>query len=289
MLQLVSPNFSDLLAPNIEIGKFPDGNTHVRIPNLENYKGREVLLFHRLYPDQNNGFFELLLILETLKEQKATVTLVVPYLPYARHEKQILEGEITSAPVTCNLIAAAGCKKIVTFDCHFLNVEGEVKYGNLLIQNFSMGGNLINRARQFFGAEPFEIIGLDEGAAYLVKNWGGKYMQKTRKNYENGAVGYRPIEGLYCEFDVKDKNVLLIDDMISTGSTMISGLQKMKVCGAKRLCCAVTHGLFLFDSGEKIKQLAENVFSADTIVSLFAQVSIKDKLNELQTNVQKLF
>src|SRR3989344_1244004 len=120
MIKLVSPNFADLLEPNIEIGKFPDGNTHVRIPNIQNYAGQEVTLFHRLYPDQNNAFFELLLILHALKGQNATVTLAAPYLPYARHEKQILEGEITSAPVTCELIKASGCEKIITFDCHFL-------------------------------------------------------------------------------------------------------------------------------------------------------------------------
>jgi len=281
MIKLVSPNFADLLEPNIEIGKFPDGNTHVRIPNIQSYAGKEAMLFHRLYPDQNNAFFELLLVLETLKEQKARVTLVAPYLPYARHEKQILDGEIASAPVTCNLIAAAGCEKLITFDCHFLNEEGETKYGNLLIQNLSLGDLLIAKAREQFGAEEFEIIGLDEGAAYLVKNHGGKFMQKNRKEYEGDKIGYREVEGLVCEFDVKDKNVLLIDDMISTGSTMIKGTEKIKSCGAKRVCAAVVHGLFVFDSAAQISKTTDCVFSTDTIVTPQSQVSIKDELTTL--------
>ena len=281
MIKLVSPNFKDLLEPNIEIGRFPDGNTHVRIPNIQECEGQDIMLFHRLYPKQNSSFVELLLLLEALKERKARVTLVSPFLPYARHEKPILDGEIASAPITCNLIAAAGCERLITFDCHFLNVVGEKKYGNLLIKNLSMGDALIAQAKENFGGEDFEIIGLDEGAGYLVKNHGGKFMQKTRKNYEDGKVDYRPIEGLVCEFDVKDKNVLLIDDMISTGSTMIAGIEKVKACGAKRICVAAVHGLFLFDSPAQISKLTDCVFSTDTISTAQAQVSIKDKVQSL--------
>ena len=281
MIKLVSPNFSDLLEPNIEIGKFPDGNTHVRIPNIQECHGQEVMLFHRLYPKQNSTSVELLLILEALKEQKARLTVVAPYLPYARHEKQILDGEIASAPITCNLIAAAGCEKLITFDCHFLNQEGETQYGNLRIQNLSMGDELIAQAKEFFGNEEFEIIGLDEGAAYLVANHGGKFMQKSRKAYQDGKVGYREVDGLVCEFDVQNKNVLLIDDMISTGSTMIRGIEKMKSCGAKQICVAAVHGLFLFDSAAQISKLADRVFSTDTIHSNFAQVSVKEKIQKL--------
>ena len=281
MIKLVSPNFSDLLEPNLEIGKFPDGNTHVRIPNLEKCAGQEVMLFHRLYPKQNSTFVELLLILEALKEQKARITVVSPYLPYARHEKQILDGEIASAPITCNLIVAAGCEKLITFDCHFLNTVGETKYHNLKIENLSMGDDLIAEVKTFFDKEEFEIIGLDEGARYLVKEHGDKFMQKSRKVYEGGKIGYREVEGLVCEFPVEGKNVLLIDDMISTGSTMLRGIEKIKSCGAKKVCVSAVHGLFLFDSGAQISRLADRVFSTDTIKSGFAQVTIKGKLEHL--------
>ena len=144
-----------------------------------------------------------------------------------------------------------------------------------------MGDALIAQAKEFFAGEDFEIIGLDEGASYLVKNHGGKFMQKTRKGYEDGKVGYREVDGLVCEFDVKGKNVLLVDDMISTGSTMIRGIEKMRSCGAKKLCIAAVHGLFLFDSSAQIARLADRVFSSDTIHSNFAQVSVKEKIISL--------
>ena len=281
MLKLVSPNFSDLFEPNIEIGKFPDGNTHIRIPNIDQYMGKQVTLYHRLYPDQNTAFFELLLILEALKEKRAEVTLAAPFLPYARHDKKMLEGEVTSAQVTCNLIAHAGCEKLITFDCHFFNEEGEKRCGDLLIQNLSMGRELIDHAGKFFGNEEFEVVGLDKGAAYLAKNHGNKFMRKIRKPYEGDKIGYRDIEELVCDFDVKGRNVLLIDDMISTGSTMISGIEMIKSCGAAKICAAAVHGLFLSDSADKIGQLASGIISADTVLNSFAKASIKQSLLKL--------
>ncbi|MBI2355982.1 MAG: ribose-phosphate pyrophosphokinase [Candidatus Doudnabacteria bacterium] len=281
MLKLVSPNFSDLFAPNIEIGNFPDGNTHIRIPKLEAYAGKEVTLFHRLYPNQNTAFFELLLILEALKEIESKVTLVSPYLPYARHDKAILEGEITSASVTCNLIARAGCQKLITFDCHFFNEKGEKQYGDLFVQNFSMGEELIAAARELFGQEKFEVVGLDKGAAYLVKNYGNKFLKKSRKAYGEDKIGYRDIEEMAIDFDLAGRNVLLIDDMISTGSTMLAGLEKIKQSGAKKIGVAAVHGLFLAGSAEKIGKMVDFVLSTDTVPSPLAKVSIKEKINKL--------
>lgn len=281
MIKLVSPNFSDLLEPNIEIGKFPDGNIHIRIPNLEECAGKEVFLFHRLYPNQSDAFFELLQILQVLKEKKSKVILVSLYLPYARHDKAILAGEIASGSVTCRLIAQAGCEKLITFDCHFFNEVGEMNYEGLLIQNLSMGEELIAHAAKSFANEEFEVVGLDKGAAYFVKSHGNKFLQKSRKAFEGGKIGYRDIESLVCEFDVKGKNVLLIDDMISTGLTMLAGINEIKNCGAKRVCVAAVHGLFLGDSKARISDLVADVFSTDTVPSSMAKVSIKEKILNL--------
>lgn len=289
MLQLVTPNFSDLLVPNVEIGKFPDGDSHVRIPNLEFYAGQEVLLFHRLYPNQNDNFTELLLVLQTLKEQQARVTAVVPYLPYARQDKKTLDGEVQSAHIVCNLLFHAGCQRLITFDCHFLNQEGDAVFGGLAIRNFSMNEALVSYAQKLFSGETFEVAGPDAGSAYLVQKWGGKTMKKVRRAYKDGVVGYRDVESLECDFDMKDKNILILDDMISTGQTMLSAIAKAKACGAKKVGCATTHGLFLYNTLDKLRKTADFVFSADTIASPQAEVSIKEKILELQSPEQKLF
>lgn len=290
IVRLVSTNFSDLYTPNLEIGKFPDGDSHVRIPELSACKGNDVAVFHRLYPDQNSSLLELLLILDAVKYQGAkSITVVSPYLPYARQDKQTVDGEIASAHIVCNLIARAGCTKLVTFDCHFLNEEGEFMHGELKIHNISMRKEMIAHAKTQFAGGEFEIIGPDDGAAYLVKHAGGKNLKKVRKSYEGKKIAYRHIDTMEGEFDVRDKNVLLLDDMISTGNTMIKALDKMLEGGAKRVACAATHGLFLYNCLDRLRKSCDIVFASDTIASPQGQVSVKAKLEELFSGVRPLF
>ena len=289
-VRLISPNFADLYTPNMEIGKFPDGDSHLRISELPACKERDVIIFHRLYPDQNSSLIELLLILDAVKYQGAkSITVVSPYMPYARQDKQTVDGEIASAHIICNLIARAGCSKLVTLDCHFLNEEGDFVHGELNIHNISLRNELIAFAKQQFAGEKFEIIGPDDGAAYLVEAAGGKNLKKVRKEYDGKQIAYRHIDTMEGEFDVKNKNVLLLDDMISTGSTMIKALDKMLEGGAKRVACAATHGLFLYNCLDRLRKTSDIIFASDSIVSPQGTVSIKTKLEEYLSGVKTLF
>src|SRR3989338_6801421 len=277
-MDLISPNFKDMLKPNIEIKKFPDGDSYIRIPQIKQCEGKEIMLYHRLWPKQDRSLMQTLLILETLKKVNASVTLVAPYLPYDRQDKVFLEGEIKSSELICKMLAEAGCRKLVTFDCHFLKKEGESNYAELAIKNISMSNTLITHAKKLFGDEPFETISPDEGARYMVASQGGKTMKKKRGGYEQGELAYREIEKLEGKFDFRGKNVLIIDDMVATGSTMIKAVENVKANGAKRIACAATHGFFLRDSLAKLRTQCEFVFVSNSIASPVSEVNIMEKL-----------
>jgi ribose-phosphate pyrophosphokinase len=290
-VHLISPNFSDIFTPNIEIGQFPDGDSHVRINPISDCKDADVVVFHRLYPKQNTSLVSLLLILDSLKEVGARyVSVVAPYLPYSRQDKKKLNGEVASAFVICNLLARAGCDKLVTFDCHFLNQEGPAEFGELKIQNISMGKALVEYAKTgVFLGEDCEVISPDMGANYLVKEHGGKSFKKVRKEYEGNKINYRDIGQMDGDFDVLGKNVLLLDDMISTGATMIRALEKLTEAGAKKVCCAATHGLFLYNCIDRIRKFTDCVYSTDSIINDNAKVSIKQKLMDFGATQPTLF
>lgn len=278
---LVSPNFSDLFSPNIEIKKFPDGESYVRIPMLEQCANQPVTVLYRLFPDQNQSLFELLLIVDELAYHDCQVTVVAPYLPYSRQDKKVLEGEIPGGKVVCKLLAQAGCKKLITLDCHFLKQEGDFTHADLPIKNVSMNSQLIDYAKtEVFNGEEFEIIAPDQGASYMVAKEGGQTMTKTREGYTGGAIIYRDVEKMEGQLDVHGKNVLILDDMISTGSTMIKAIERMREAGAKKIACAATHGLFLGNSLDKLEALCDAVFVTDSIPSLAAKVSIKPQFDD---------
>jgi ribose-phosphate pyrophosphokinase len=280
-MKLVSPNMADILPSNFEIKTFPDGDSYVRILDFENYKGKDVVLFHRLYPDQNTALLQAILVLRVLKKAKCNVTMVVPYLPYSRQDKTFLEGEPKSAEIICNLLAESGVKRLITFDCHFLKKEGEFKYGKLNIKNISLNLALVELAKSKFNGDHFEVISPDQGASYLVEQFGGQSMKKTRGEYVQGQEAYRKIESIEADFDLKDKNVLIIDDMVSTGGTMIKAVENVKKGGAKRVGCATVHGFFLKDSLSKLSAISDFVIATDTIQNEAGEVKIANSIKEL--------
>ncbi|MDD5340051.1 MAG: ribose-phosphate diphosphokinase [Candidatus ainarchaeum sp.] len=273
---LVSPNFPEIAQPSIEFKTFPDGDSYARINDIEKCQGEDVILFHRLYPKQNTAIFNASQILHTLKRVGARVTLVSPYLPYARQDKTFLMGEALSAQVLCKLLADFGVVKLVTVDCHFLKKEGESEYVHLKIHNTSANKLLVEHARKKVGLEQLEVISPDQGANYLVSEFGGKSMSKVRGDYDKGKgeEAYRSVQKIERGFDVKGKNVLILDDMIATGSTMIKAVENVKKGGARKVLCAATHGFFLNDSLAKLKSISDGVFTANSIPNEVAEVDI---------------
>jgi ribose-phosphate pyrophosphokinase len=277
---LISTNFSDLLDPNIEIKAFPDGESYVRIPGISEVKDKEVRLFHRLYPDSDQSIFQAVLLLDTLKKAGAKPILISPYLPYSRQDKTFLEGEALSSEVLCKMLKLAGATKLITLDCHFLKKEGNFEYGGLEIENISMGKYLVEHAKMKVNGQGLEIISPDMGAKYLVEQHGGSSMEKVRGEYAEGDEAYRKIEEVNRDFEVKGKNVLILDDMISTGGTMLKAVDNVKKGGAKKVICAATHGFFLKGSLEKLKEVADEVIVTDSIPSEVSVVSFMPLLKE---------
>ncbi len=279
-MRFVCPSFSDIYAPNVEVKNFPDGDSYVRVPDAKEGAGKDVFLFTRLYPNQDASIFQTILALRAIKAAKPkSITLVVPYLPYSRQDKVFKDGEVKSAEILCEILAREGAGKLVTFDCHFLKKEGEFTYGGLKIKNISLNKKIIEKAREIAGGE-IEIMSPDEGANYLVSDVGGTSMKKVRGDYVKGNEAYREIKEMKMSADVLGKSVLIIDDMISTGSTMLKAVENVKGGGAKKVICAAAHGFFLKDSLAKLNASGE-VFVSDTIPSPVSAVSIKPVLDGL--------
>ncbi len=273
MEKIVSTNFSDLLVPNVEIKEFPDGDSYIRIPDVKSFAGKDVIVYHRLYPSQNTSLIQAVFLAHALKEAKS-IELVTPYIPYSRQDKIWFEGEIKSAEITIGILKNAGYSRITSFDCHFLKKAGDIEYGGMKIRNITLSNLLISHAKTRLGND-FEIISPDAGANYMSN---GKSMNKMRGDYEKGNIIYRNIEKMEIGFDVGGKDILIIDDMISTGSTMTKAIENLRKNGAGKIAIAATHGFFINDSLKKLGQLSDYIFVSNTIPSSVSEVNFMNVL-----------
>jgi len=277
---LLTPNSSDFMkktkSHSIILKQFPDRENYVRIP--VEFAGRDVTLIHRCYPEQDRSLMQLFLILTTLKEGGALrVRAVVPYLPYARQDKLFLKGEALSSKIVCELISKSGCDELITFDCHFLKKEGEFTYGGLKIRNISLSQQILSYFKKKLHSP--KIISPDEGASYfLAKEKDKGVMKKKRGAYSTGKSIYRKPE-IEVGFEVKGRDVVVVDDMISTGSTMLKAVEACRKLGAKSISCGASHGLFLSNSLERLKRAgAKEIIVSDSIKSPASRINIADSL-----------
>ncbi len=277
MKRLITPYCQDFGKPNIIIRQFPDNESHVLIPNIKNLKNKKVIVFNRLYPEPDKRIFELVLILSRLKKVTKNVELFVPYLPYARQDRENKIGEAVSADVLCGLLKYFGVKKLITYDCHFLTKPGNFTRNGLMIENKSAGHKLFSYAKKYFAEEntkeKFTVISPDEGSSYFIENAKGhvghslKKVRHESKTVEKTSI-YADIHTMEGEIDVKGKNVCILDDMISTGGTIIRAIEHLKSRGAKKIIVGATHVIF---AGEKIaekiiKASCDKIFVTNSII-----------------------
>jgi len=274
-LVLFTDNAQDLAAgfpgaAQVEMKSFPDGESYIRIP--EACRGKEVVLLHRCYPSPNGNLIRLFLVLDAIHAQSPkSLRVFVPYLPYARMDKSVKPGEAISADTVCALLRQLGCTELITIDCHFIKSGAGIhERAGLRIRNFTAADALLAQLGK--KAPGALVISPDQGASYMAK--GGVSMSKVRGEYgEMGGATYRKVAELKADFNAKGKDIIIIDDMISTGSTMVKAVKVLKGAGAKKVFCAAAHGLFLNDAlGKLVEAGVEEVICTSSIPSPVSRV-----------------
>ncbi|VVB66027.1 Ribose-phosphate pyrophosphokinase [Candidatus Gugararchaeum adminiculabundum] len=277
---LVSPNCGDLAAPNFEVKQFPDKENYIHIPSPENLKGKNVTILHRCYPDQDAGLIQLLQVITVVKQYASKVSAIVPYLPYSRQDHAVRSGEAETAKIVCSLLAKAGLDLLITFDCHFIKEgAGQHEYAGLKIDNRTLGPVLLEYVKPKV-TDPV-YISPDVGASYMVEEAGGVAMEKQRGDYAAGPTAFRQITKQKLDISVTGKDVVVLDDMIEGGDTMVNAVSTCKRGGAKRIIAAAVHGLMVHNAFDRIRAAgAREVIVSDSVPGPAAVVSITSGLKD---------
>lgn len=249
---------------------FPDGDTHCVIKNAELLQGKTALVVHSLYPNQNEQLVRLVLLMDLLKDFAITdINIFVPYLPYSRQDKRHVPGEALGAYTLCRMLAHAGGKRLYTIDCHFMRGENERVCEGLALVNFSAADVLLETCvTRHIGNKPFQVVGPDEGASLLSQHIGEQHMHKRRGDYANeNKVSKREVTKMKADhLSFVHPTVVIMDDMVSTGGTMLHAVRNLRSRQITGIYCIVTHGLFVGDSYKELKRITCEVMASDTIV-----------------------
>ncbi len=267
-----------------EVKMFPDGELYVRF--LDDVSGKDLVVVQSMGHKPNQYLIELFLMLDALKDLKARKVIVVtPYFAYARQDERFKPGEAISLQTIARLIEVAGADHIFTIDSHRHRVIDVAKLTKIPLIDVSAMGVLAKHVTSTFDLHNPAVIGPDAEAEAWAKiaadTINADYDALEKKRFDAETVEVRP-----RKLDVKERDVLIVDDIISTGNTIIKAIEVLKQHGARDIYVGCAHPLLVKNALIRILQAgARYVVGTDTVSSPIGLVSvapvIKDAINEI--------
>ncbi|MEI7645665.1 MAG: ribose-phosphate pyrophosphokinase [Chloroflexales bacterium] len=256
------------------VGQFKNGETRVKIH--DNVRGCDVFVVQPTCSPVDHHLMELLLLIDALRRASAArVTAVIPYYGYAKQEKKTSGREPISAKLVANLIRTAGADRVLTMDLHAPAIEGffDIPVDHLqaaqMLSDYVRGLNLQNlvvvspdaggvvRANRFR-----ERIGA--GLAIIAK-------QRPEPDIDEMPEMVGEIEG---------KTAIIVDDMISTGSTLVETAHTLLDHGARKVYACATHGVFADE--------AMNIIKASDLVETIVTNTIPQSPTAIESRVRTI-
>jgi ribose-phosphate pyrophosphokinase len=253
---------------------FPDGESYIQMPN--EVEGETVVLVQTTAPDPDRKIMQLLFMARTAKDFGAErIVAVMPYMAYARQDKRFLEGEALSFDVVLGLLESAGVDDTIVIDVHSEEALAELQ------PKYTM--KIHNLTALFVLAEYMKKQTYD-GAYSLSPDIGRKdIVERVSKVLGGGFAFFEKVRDRYTgkttmivkDLDLKGRNVVIFDDIISSGGTMARAIQGLKEQGAGKVAAVCTHALPVPGANEKLRNAgADDIVATDTVESIYETVSI---------------
>ncbi len=244
-----------------EVTQFSDGEISVNIK--ESVRGADVFLIQSTAPPNvNRNIMELLIMIDALKRASAgRITAVLPYYGYARQDRKAKARDPISAKLLADLITVAGADRVLTMDLHASQIQG---YFNIPVDHLC-GQPILAEHIASKGIENIVTVSPDFGSVTRARDFAAK-VNSSIAIIEKRRPKANELEVMSIIGDVKDKNVVLVDDLIDTAGTLVKAASALKGMGAKSVIACATHAIL---SGEAVARLnnseIEELIVLDTI------------------------
>ena len=253
----------DVELSDIVLDKFSDGECSVKIN--ETVRGYDIFIIQSTSNPVNDNLMELLIIIDALKRASAgRITAVIPYFGYARQDMVYKPRDPISARLVSDLIVTAGADRVLTLDIHTSQIQG---FFSCPMDNMRGNPLLVGYYKKIMADKDGDFIAVapNEGAVkrnrLLAERLNIPLAVLDNRYDKNEGKGTANVIG-----NVTGKHVIMVDDMINTGDTMISGANAVMAAGALSVSACCSHPVFMNDALDKVlASPVEELVVMDTI------------------------
>ncbi len=245
---------------NLEMKRFPDGEIDIRLH--QDVRGSDVFIVQPTCPPVNENLMELLILIDCLRRSSADrITAVLPYFGYARQDRKA-EGRVPiTAKLVANLITAAGAHRALSVDLHAAQIQG---FFDIPMDHLYAAPVMINHFRSM-QIPDLVVVSPDVGGIKMARAY-AKRLSAGLAICDKRRSGPTETEIMHVIGEVKDRNVVLVDDMISTGTSITEAARTCRAHGAKDVYLCATHPVFSGQAVEKVRKAdIKEVVVTDTI------------------------
>jgi len=242
------------------VGAFSDGETAVNIGEV--VRGSDVFIIQSTCQPVNDNIMELLVMIDAIKRASAgRITAVIPYFGYARQDRKSRARDPISAKLVANLITTAGADRILTMDLHAPQIQGffDIPVDHLL------GLPIIAEyyKEKFAGQDDLVIVSPDVGSVTRSRKVAER-LECPLAIIDKRRPKANVSEVMNIIGDIKNKKVVLVDDLIDTGGTVVNGANALIEAGAKEVYACCTHGVL---SGPAIQRIQESALKEMVVLN----------------------
>ncbi|KRQ86693.1 Ribose-phosphate pyrophosphokinase [Caloramator mitchellensis] len=260
---------------NAIVGRFSDGEISVDIN--ESVRGADVFVVQSTCAPVNDNLMELLIMIDAFKRASAgRINAVIPYYGYARQDRKAKARDPITAKLVADILTAAGADRILTMDLHAAQIQG---YFNIPVDHL-LGAPILSKYYQDknFNEDEVVVVSPDLGSVTRARKFA------DRLHAPIAIIDKRRPKANVSEImnvigDVKDKYVILVDDMIDTAGTIVNAANALKNLGAKDVFACCTHAVL---SGPAVERI-ENSAISELVVLNTIPLPMEKKISKIKT------
>jgi len=250
------------------VSRFSEGEIRVKIN--DNIRGKDVFIVQPTCPPTNENLMELLIMIDALKRASAQrITAVIPYFGYARQDRKDQPRVPITAKLVANVLTVAGANRILTMDLHAGQIQG---FFDIPVDHLFSVGVFIDYFNKL-DIKDLVVVSPDVGGIKMARAYAKRLgvplaiIDKRRESPEK-------TEAMHILGSVENKNAIIVDDLIATGSSLFEAVDALRKAGAKSIYAAIAHGVL---SGPAIERLEAHKDLKELIISDSIPLAEKNK------------